>query len=274
MIVHAVGDLTGGAFGARDRHARDRARRLVVVHIEKDEVAFDRRGTGRFLGLERGIECLHPIDGGARLGAASLGGEFLVERVELLDRFGLSILAHELVGEHQPNVILIRAEVRELLQRTKGLLELTGLLHPIRVLEKVLFGVVDEALSRADLAELVVDRVPPGRVAENLVAQGDGVIEESAIRVQVDRLFVVIDGITHVPTPQQQVPNAVVEGNVGFVDVLVQLRQNQRVSVERLVELLLLLVFERSLLELGDVRHQRVESSKAGRPLRAASGAA
>ena len=268
------GRLGRRSVGARDRHGRDGMRRLVVVHIEKDEVALHRRGSGRWLGLERGIECLHPIDGGARLGTAPLGGELLVKRLQLLDRFGLSILAHELVGEHQANVILIRAEVRELLQRAKGLLELTGFLHPVRVLEKVLFGVVDEAFARADLAELVVDRVPAGRVAKNLVAQRDSVIEEPAIRVEINRFFVVIDGIAHVATPQQQVPNAVVEGNVGFIDVLVQLRQNLRVSVERLVELFLLLVLERSLLELGDVRHQRVGSSKAGRPLRAASGAA
>ena len=194
--------------------------------------------------------------------------------MELLDRLGFPILSHELVGEHQPNVVLIGAEIREFLQRAKRLLELTGFLHSVGVFEKVLFRVVDEAFARADLSELVVDRVPPGRIAKDLVAEGDGVIEEPAIGVQVDRLLVVVYGLADVPTPQQQVPDAVIEGNVGFVDVLIQLRQHQRVGVERLVELLLLLVFERSLLELGDVRHQRVESSKAGRPLRAASGAA
>ena len=182
--------------------------------------------------------------------------------MQLFDRLGLAIFAHELVGEHQPDIVLIRAEVGELLQRAKGFFQLTGFLHPVGVLEEVLLRIVDEAFPRADLAELVVDRVTARRVAENLVAKGDGVIEKPAIRIEVDRFFVVIDGLADVPTPQQQVSDTVVEGNVGFVDVLIQLRQNQRVCVERLVELFLLLVFERSLLELGDVRHQRVESSK------------
>jgi len=61
----------------------------------------------------------------------------------------------------------------------------------------------------------------------------------------------VVDCFADVATPQQQISDTVVERNVGFVDVLIQLRQNLRVRVECLVELLLLLVFERSLLELA-----------------------
>ena len=62
----------------------------------------------------------------------------LVERLQLLDRFGLAIPCDELVGEHQPDVVLIGTEIGELLQRAKRLVELAGLLHPVGVLEEVL----------------------------------------------------------------------------------------------------------------------------------------
>jgi hypothetical protein len=67
--------------------------------------------------------------------------------------------------------------------------------HAVGVLEEVLFCVAVEALLGADLPELVVDLVPLWRVAQNLVAERDGVIEVAAVGVQVDRLLVVRDGL-------------------------------------------------------------------------------
>ena len=89
--------------------------------------------------------------------AAAFGVVALVEHLQLLDRFVFAIRLRELVGEHQPNVVLIGTEIGELLQRAKRLVDLAGLLHPVGVLEEVDLRVVLEALLRADLAELVVD---------------------------------------------------------------------------------------------------------------------
>ncbi len=157
---------SGGCRRGRGRrqHGRaggDRARGLVVVHVEEDEIA--RLGGGRrarLPWLERGIERLHAIDRRARLGAPAFGARTFVEGVELLDRLGLlRSFRDELVGEHQADVVLIGTEIGELLERAKRLVELAGLLHPVGVLEEVLLRVVLEAFLRADLAELVVDRV-------------------------------------------------------------------------------------------------------------------
>jgi hypothetical protein len=56
-------------------------------------------------------------------------------------------------------------------------------MHPIRVLEEVLLGVAVEALLRGDLPELVIDLVPGRRVAQDLVAERDGVVEVPAVGV-------------------------------------------------------------------------------------------
>ena len=47
----------------------------------------------------------------------------LVQHLKLLDRLALSVLRHQLIGEHQPDVILVRTEIGELLQRAKRFVE-------------------------------------------------------------------------------------------------------------------------------------------------------
>src|SRR6185312_5526799 len=74
-------------------------------------------------------------------------------------------------------------------------------------------------------------------------------------------LLVVIDGCRDVTTAHEQIADTVVERHVGLIDVFAQPIENLRVRLECLVELLLLLVLERSFLELRDVRHQRVVGS-------------
>ena len=148
-----------------------------------------------------------------------------MERLQLLDRLGLAIRLRELVGEHEPDVVLVGTEVGEFLQRAERLVDLAGLLHPVGVLEEVELRVVLEALLRADLAELVVDRRAPGRVAQDLVAERDGVVEEPAVRVEVDRLLVVVDGVGDVALPEQQVADAVVQRDVELVAFSIERRR-------------------------------------------------
>src|SRR5206468_2898014 len=115
-------------------------------------------------------------------------------------------------------VVLIRAEVRELLQRTERLIDLAALLHPVGVLEEVDLRIADEPLASADLPELVVDGRPTRRVTQDLVAERDGVVEEAAVGITVDRLLVVVHGIGDVALLEVEVADTVIETDV---DVLV-----------------------------------------------------
>ena len=132
-------------------------------------------------------------------------------------------------------------EIGEFLQRAKRLVDLAGLLHPVGVLEEVLPGVALEALLRADLAELVVDRRAARRMAQDLVAERDGVVEEAALGVQVDRLLVVVERLGDVALPHEHVADAIEQRHILVVEVLPSLVEDLDVHRERLVELLLLL---------------------------------
>ena len=101
---------------------------------------------------------------------------------------------------------------------------LPGLLHPVGVLEEVLLRVAVEALLRADLAELVVDRRAARRVAQDLVAERDGVVEEAAFGVEVDGLLVVVDARRRrCPAAGMRSPTRLYSGDV---DVLVACSSN------------------------------------------------
>src|SRR5690606_3929092 len=101
-----------------------------------------------------------------------------------------------------------RTQVRELLQRAEGLVDLVGLLLAISVLEEVLLGVAAKSLLRTDLAELVVDRRAPWCIAQDLVAERDRVVVESAIGVEIDRALPHRDRVTHATFAQHQIARA------------------------------------------------------------------
>jgi len=82
--------------------------------------------------------------------------------VELFERFALAIILGQLLSENEANVILIRIERGELLERPERLIQVSGLLHTVGILEKVLTRVAPKSLAGADPSELVVDRRAPG----------------------------------------------------------------------------------------------------------------
>src|SRR5690349_1442200 len=87
-------------------------------------------------------------------------------------------------------------------------------MHSIRVLEEILLGVAVEALLRGDLAQLVVDLMARWGVAQNLVAEGDGVVEIATLGVKIDRLLVIIDGLIGLVQAEVKVTDAIVNGDV------------------------------------------------------------
>ncbi|MBW8839435.1 MAG: hypothetical protein JF602_06220, partial [Gemmatimonadetes bacterium] len=140
-----------------------------------------------------------------------------MEDLKLLDCFGVLASLGELIGQHEADVVLAGAKIRELLEGLESLGVLSGAVHPIRELEKVLFRVAVEALFRRDLAQLVVDLVPSGSVAKNLVAESDGVVEVATVGVKIDCLLVVIDRLVSLVQPQVEVPNAVINRDVAVL---------------------------------------------------------
>ena len=129
-----------------------------------------------------------------------------------------------------------------------------GAVHPICILEEILLGVAVEALLRRDLSELVVDLVAGRRVAEDLVAERDRVVEVAALGVEIDGLLVVVDGLIGLVQAQVEVANPVIDGNVPVV-VPFGLFDYLKVDLESFIELLLLLEFGSLFFELVDVGH-------------------
>ena len=200
------------------------------------------------------VQAADPLDGRLRFSVAAFCVERLVEDLQLLDRLGGLAGFGELVGEHQPNVVLTRAKIGKLLECLESVGVLTGTVHPVGVLEEVLFGVAVEALFGRDLTELVVDLVARRSVAENLVAEGDGVIEITALGVEVDRLLVVVDCLVGLVQPQIEVADAVVDRDVAVL-LTFCLSDDLKVDLERPIKLLLLLEFGSLFFQLLDVGH-------------------
>ena len=76
-----------------------------------------------------------------RLTRPAFGFERVVQKLELLERFGLSLRFRQLVRQHEPDVILAGTEVRELLQRPERIVHLAESLHAVGVLEEILLRV-------------------------------------------------------------------------------------------------------------------------------------
>ena len=125
-------------------------------------------------------------------------------------------------------------------------------MHPVGVLEEVLLGVAVEALLGRDLTELVVDLMARRGVAENLVAERDGVVEVAALRVKIHGLLVVVDGLVGLVQAQVEVANPIVDGHIAVV-VAFGLFDDLKVDFERFIELLLLLEFGSLFFQLVDV---------------------
>ncbi len=189
-----------------------------------------------------------------RLGGSPFRVERLVQYLELLHCFVLLPRFRELLGQHQSNVVLAGTEIGEFLQRLEGIGVAPRLVHPVGVLEEVLFRVAVESLLRADLPELVVDVVSRRRVPEDLVAESDGVVEVPALGVEVDGLLVVVHRLVGLVQPQVEVADAVVDRDITVLAVLGQ-RDDLNIDLEGPVELLFLLEFGSLFLELFDVGH-------------------
>src|SRR5205814_1471713 len=170
----------------------------------------------RFLWSESGIYRLHTLDRSSGLRRPAFRLERIVQKLKLLQCFRLSVNARELFGKHQSYVILTRAEIGEFLQRAESLVDLADFVHPVSVLEKVLLGVAVESLFRADQPELVIRGASVRRVAQNLVAQCDRVIEEAAFGVEINSFFVIADCLLAVAEAEVKIADAIVQRHISL----------------------------------------------------------
>src|SRR3954471_24286888 len=177
-----------------------------------------------------------------------------MQDLELLDGLGVLAGLGQLIGEHQPDVILTGAQVREFLQRLEGVGVLAGPVHPVGVLEEVLFGVAVEALFRRDLTELVVDLVPLWGVAQDLVAERYGVVQVAAVGVEIDRLLVIVDGLVGLVEAQIEVAYAVINRDVAVL-IVSTLLDYLEVDLQSAIELLFLLEFGSLFFQLVNCGH-------------------
>jgi hypothetical protein len=91
-------------------------------------------------------------------------------------------------------------------------------------------------------------------VTEDLVAEGDSVVEVAALGIEIDGLLVIVHGLIGLVQAQVEVANPVVDGDVP-VFVALGLFDYLKIDLEGFIELFLLLEFGSLFFELVDVGH-------------------
>ncbi len=158
--------------------------RHIDAGVEEDQIAppADRRrlGLGVFLCLRiRGV-----IGHRARQRAAP-GLDVSRELPELLLRLFLAGRRPEQLDEHEPDLLAARELIGEFLDRLECGIELPQRVHPLEELDQVPLGLDDDILPGVELRQLEVGLGAPRIDPQDLAAQGDRVVEEALVGVQV-----------------------------------------------------------------------------------------
>jgi hypothetical protein len=88
------------------------------------------------------------------------------------------------------------------------------LLHARRILEEVARGVTTEPLPRANAAQREVHVRTTRRAAQDLVAEGDGVVEQAHVGIVLDGALIVRDGVRNAALSQGEVTHLVQQRDV------------------------------------------------------------
>src|SRR5205085_2742567 len=129
-----------------------------------------------------------------------------------------------------------------------------------------------ETLFRADQPELVIRGASIRRVAQNLVAQCDSVIEEAALGVEINSFFVIADCLLAVAEAEVKIADAVIQRHIALFVARPRKIEHLLIQLEYLVVLLLVLEFGGFLLEFCDIGHQSLKKTIAVFELIADSG--
>ena len=131
------------------------------------------------------------------------------ERV-LFDGLVRMVMGGHLISDRQSDFDVVGRQIAELHEGPERLVEVSGLLHLLRVQQEIRPSIGQEALLCADLADPQVRGVPVGHVPDHLLADRDRVVVEVGLQIQIDRLLVVLDCVVQVAHPNEQVTDAIV----------------------------------------------------------------
>ncbi len=173
---------------------------------------------------------------------------------QLLDRLDLAVVLDKLVGDHQPHFRVGR-DARELDECVERRVELARPLHALCVLEKMFARVGEKAFCGADLAEFEIGRMPVGLIAQDLVAERDGVVIEAGGDVAIRSQVVVHDRLAHVADPAMEVSDPVVHPEIGLPARLLVGLHGELVVIDRALPVLALLALSRLLPEFRAFSH-------------------
>ncbi len=152
------------------------------------------------------------------------------------------LLRGELLGDEESRIDIVGSEPGELLEGAKRLLRLPLCLHHLRIGEKVLPSIDDEALIRPDLPQSEVGRGTIRLMADDLSANGHGVVRKAGREVERDRPLIAPKGSLAVAESDLEVSDPVVQGYVRLVLAGPLFFDRLQVQVQRPVPLFSLLV--------------------------------
>ena len=140
-------------------------------------------------------------------------------------------------------------------ERAHSLVHALFLLHPRRILQKIARGVPSQPFPGADPPQREVHIGTARRVAQDLVAQRDGVVEQAGVRVMLDGALVVRDRIGDAALTECEVADLVQQRNVNILARQFALLDGSHVRGNRAIDLSQLLELSRLLPVLRGVRH-------------------
>src|SRR5262245_60458296 len=126
-----------------------------------------------------------------------------------------------MLRQHLAQIGALRRDVSEFLQRRERVVDLTGLLHPLGVLDEVVLRLGNEALGRVEFCQLQIRRLPRRGVAQHLVAHSDSVVVEPQLGVLIHGLVVIVGRATRILQLDAEIADAVIDGEVGIRLVLI-----------------------------------------------------
>jgi len=186
---------------------------------------------------------------------------------ELLDGLVVHALRGHLLGHRDADADIVGGQVTELDQRAERLVEIAVLLHSLRVRQEIRPRVWKEALLSTDLSDDQIRPVTFRNVADDLLADGDGVVGEVGLPVQVHSFLVVLDGRIQISDSHVEIPDAVVQADIDLL-LAREFRERLVVLIEGFLPVLVLLVLAGLLLERLDA-HSVISEVSVRPPTRA-----
>ncbi len=203
------------------------------------------------LQVGRRIQFADPAGDDGRFHRLAAGNPLRVGPLQLLQGFLRPVAGQELVGEGLPDTRIV-CQRREFFQRRERFFHLADLHLPFRVLEIPAPGFHEETLLGGEFAQHAEQVHVVRPIAQRLVAQRDGVVEQAYLGVLLRGQRIVMDRAIRLADPVVQVANAVVEGKIELGLRIIEGVEHFLVGLDGGLPVLLLLVSPSLVLEFAD----------------------